>query len=209
MKLFLFYYIAMVTHCPRTGDLLDGGVIDLEAEAWAPTTWRTKVSQWKKYVIFCNTIQVPAIPTDTTLMCRFIVSLSGGLKYKTIDNYVSGVLALNKLYGHDRDHIRQDFIFSSTMSGLQRIIGDPEPCRPTLCVYDLLPMFMYVEIGDPSKRAMWACIALAFRALLRKSNLVPNSISDPGVHYLRRGALTFTTWGMQMAISSCMGCPRV
>ena len=49
---------------------------------------------------------------------------------------------------------------------------------------------------------MWACISLAFRALLRKSNLVPNSVSDPGVHYLRRGALTFTAWGMQVAISS-------
>ena len=169
---------------------------------WAPTTWRTKGSQWKKYLSFCSDTALVPVPTDTTMMCRFVVSLRGGLQFATIDNYVSGVLALNKLYGHNCDYIRSDFVFKSTMGGLKRIIGDPEPLRPTLSITDLLLMFLHVQLKDPSCHSMWACIALAFRALLRKSNLVPASLTTPGMHYLRRGAVCFTTWGLSIAISS-------
>ena len=93
-------------------------------------------------------------------------------------------------------------MFITTMSGLRRIIGDPAPARPSLDISDLLKMFMHVDMRDISKRAMWAAISLAFRALLRKSNIVPSSLTNPGEHYLRRGAVSFTSWGMQLAISS-------
>ena len=133
---------------------LDLRAAQVRAQAWAPTTWRTKSSQWKKYVLFCSKIRVPALPTDCNLLCRYIVSLEGGLQYGTIDNYVSGVLSLNKYFGFNRDYIRDDFVFITTMAGLKRILGDPEPTRPTLDISDLLKMYIHVDLKDMSKHAM-------------------------------------------------------
>ena len=138
-------------------------------------------------------------------MCRYIVCLSLTLCYVTIDNYVSGVISLNKFYGHDISAIRTDFIFSTTMAGIRRSLGDPAPERPTLSVSSVLDMFQCIILSDPKHVVMWTCIVVAFRALLRKSNLVPNTYAEASSnssHFLRRGAVTFHSWGMMINVSS-------
>ena len=135
-------------------------------------------------------------------MCRYVVHLSGSLKYLTIQNYVSAVISLNYYFGQDISALRSEFEFTMTMSGIRRVLGDPEPIRPTLTLSQLLKMFSYVDVTSSNQRCMWACIALAFRALLRKSNLVPDSAKDMSGHYLRRGAIKFDSWGLDLKISS-------
>ena len=54
--------------------------------------------------------------------------------------------------------------------------------------------------------ACGACLVLSFRSLLRKSNLVPDSVANPIGHFIRRGALSFTEWGMEISISSSKQC---
>ena len=148
---------------------------------------------------------VSPIPTTALTMCRYIVSLSLTLKYVTIDNYVSGVISLNKYYGCDVFFIRQDFTFKTTMAGIRRVLGDPSPERPTLSVGNLLDMFQKIVLSDVNHRTMWACIVLSFRALLRKSNLVPNTLKEArssSSHFLRRGAVSFHEYGMLINVSS-------
>ena len=135
-------------------------------------------------------------------MCRYIVHLCESVKYRTIQNYVSGVLSLNSFFGHDVKFIRSDFNFIMTMAGIRRVLGDPEPVRPTLTLAELLTMYGNVDQTSQSERCMWACVALSFRSLLRKSNLVPDSGSKLDGHYLRRGAISFTSWGLELLISS-------
>ena len=135
-------------------------------------------------------------------MCRYVVSLSETLKYHTIQNYVSGVISLNNYSGHDVKYIRSDFQFIMTLAGIRRVLGDPDPVRPSFTLANLLSMFVHVDMSSHDQRVMWSCIALGFRALLRKSNIVPDSSSHPSGHYLRRGALHFTEWGMEVSISS-------
>ena len=67
---------------------------------------------------------------------------------------------------------------------------------------DLLAMYSYVNQNSVEDRIMWACVALSFRGLLRKSNIVPDSASEPSGHFLRRGAINFTEWGMELLILS-------
>ena len=134
-------------------------------------------------------------------MCRYAVYLSDEVAFSTIDNYVSGVIRLNNYFGYDVEHIRQDFNFITTMNGLRRIMGDPEPVRVTLSVQDLMSMFLSVDLLDHDERVMWACIVTSFRSLLRKSNLVPDNDRLDG-HFLRRGAVEFYSWGMMLSISS-------
>ena len=141
------------------------------------------------------------MPTSVDVMCKFIIFLSDSLCYVSIDNYVSGVISLNKYFGYDISDIRLDFIFSTTLKGLRRLLGDPVPTRVTLTLENLLNMFMSVDCLSVNERCMWACIATSFRSLLRKCNLVPNTLKLEG-HFLRRKSLTFKHWGVLLRISS-------
>ena len=75
--LILSQILSYVAGAVKLRNDLDLRAAQVRAEAWAPNTWRTKSSQWKKYVLFCSKIAVPALPTDTNIMCRYIVSLEG------------------------------------------------------------------------------------------------------------------------------------
>ena len=135
-------------------------------------------------------------------MCIYAVELSESLKYKTIQNYISGVLSLNRYFGYEADNIRSDFEFITTLSGVRRALGDPEPVRPSFTLQDLLKLSSAVNWQSAEERCVWACIALSFRALLRKSNIVPDSAAQLDGHFLRRGAVSFTNWGLELLVSS-------
>ena len=135
-------------------------------------------------------------------MCRYVVYLSDSLRYTTIDNYVSGVISLNKYFGLDTSHIRQDYAFIATMAGLRRILGDPAPVRVTLSLGNILTMYYSVDLLNCNQRAIWTCIVTSFRSLLRKSNLVPESAQKLQGHYLRREAVSFESWGVMLSVSS-------
>lgn len=135
-------------------------------------------------------------------MCRYVVYLADSLKYVSIQNYVSAVISLNHYYGHDVRSIRSNFEFCMTMSGVRRMLGDPEPLRPTLTLSQLLSMSAHVDLQNPNELCMWAAIVTGFRSLLRKSNLVPETLSREAGHYLRRGAIKFQGWGLEISVSS-------
>ena len=175
---------------------------EARAHAWAPATWRTKASQWKRYIAFCTWLGCRVLPTDSLTMSRYIMFLSDCLRYRTIDNYVSGVISLNLYFGYDVRYIRQDFAFNSTLHGLRRILGDPVPIRITLSVDELLIMYSYVNLEDFNECVMWSCLVTSFRSLLRKSNLVPGTARETEGHFLRRDAFTFHTWGVMLRVSS-------
>ena len=159
-------------------------------------------SQWKMYISFCSLARIRVLPTDVQMMCRYVMHLSNDLCFTTIDDYVSGVISLNKYFGLDARHICQDYSFIATMAGLHRILGDPEPVRATLLVGNLMSMFFSVDLMDQNKRVIWACIVTSFRSLLRKSNLVSDSLTKLDRHYLRRAAVTFHPWGVMIKVSS-------
>ena len=74
------------------------------------------------------------------------------------------------------------------------------PDRPTMEVSDLLRMYVHVDHMDRNQRAMWACIVMSFRSLLRKSNLVTSSAQD--CHVLKRSAVIPHPWGILVRVSS-------
>ena len=125
---------------------MDLRAAEIRAMAWSPSTWKTKASQWRKYIKFCALVMCPPVPADLRIMCRYVVYLADSLKYVSIQNYVSAVLSLNHYYGHDVRFIRSEFEFCMTMSGVRRMLGDPEPLRPTLTLSQLVAM-----------SAMWIC----------------------------------------------------
>ena len=163
--------------------------------------WKTKTSQWKRYLSFCKLADATPVPTKLDVMCRYAVYLAKSLKYSTMQNYISAVISLNNYFGHDALYIRSEFTFAMTLSGIRRALGDPEPHTPTLLIADLHAMYHSVDLSNPDELCMWACITLAFRGLLRKSNLVPDSVKLQG-HFLHRGSVISYDWGLEIQISS-------
>ena len=198
----LLYLSRCVADASRLLRDLDRRAAEVRSYCWAPSTWRTKASQWKKYITFCALLLTPVVPTSVDTMCRFIVYLSDTLAFVTIDNYVSGVISLNKYFGYEVAYIRRNFMFSTTLSGIRRMLGDPAPVRLTLTLPNLLNMYYSVNLLDVNERAIWACIVTSFRSLLRKCNLVPSSQSDKAGHCLRRSAVQFMPWGVLLKVSS-------
>lgn len=159
--------------------------------------------------MFCKILCYSAVPTTVDILIRYVVYLASQvnksgkrLKYATIDNYVSAVISLNKFLGHDVSGCRESVTFKLTMSGIKRWLGDPTPDRPTLLISQLLKMYTKVDLSNINQRTLWTCITVCFRGLLRKSNVVPDSVSNPTCHYLRRSAVKFFEWGMVLIISS-------
>ena len=165
----------------------------------AENSWKTRSTQWKSYLNFCEATGSSPLPANTTQICRYIVFLSDTLKYVSVINYISAVSLLHKLYGYDRSFM-DDYKVKFTLAGLRRVLGDDPPSRPTLHIQDLLAMYRHVQLQDRSERTLWACIFLGFRSLLRKSNLVMSSNTDH--HVIRRSAVKFFPWGMLLTISS-------
>ena len=112
-----------------------------------------------------------------------------------------GCHSLNKYFGYDVAHIRLYFVFSTTMKGLWCMLGDPEPTHLTLTLENLLETSLSVDWLSKNERTIWACIALAFRSLLRKCNLIPDNLKLEG-HFLRRRSFRFHIWGVLLSISS-------
>ena len=59
---------------------------------------------------------------------------------------------------------------------------------------DLRRISFLVDLHNDVESATWACIVLAFRTLLRKSNLLPSGLDN--LHWLQRRDVIFTSWGM-------------
>ena len=168
------------------------------ANAMAISTHKTRRVQCRSYFEFCETFNLTSLPADAHQICRYLVYLARTLKYSSINNYLSGVIMLHKLFGYPHD-FRSDFRVLFTLQGLKRVLGDTSLQKSPLMPEDLRRMVLLVNQQKPVEKAVWACVVLAFRTLLRKSNLLP---SESESHCLRRRDITFTSWGMRVTVGS-------
>ena len=94
------------------------------SRCWANSTWDTRRSSWKKYLEFCSSHAYEPLPASLEMLELYITYLClDGCKYSTIENYLSAVFTLHKVY--DVPHINQK-CFSLTMvkQGIKRTIGN-------------------------------------------------------------------------------------
>ena len=167
-------------------------------KAFAPSTRRTRQSQWNQYFKFCERVDLEPYPVTPKNVCRFLVQVSDSVSYVTLNNYVSALNTLSKLHKDYLD-LRQDYGLTLVLRGLKRIKGDcSEPMDP-LFPEDLKLCFLQVNWQDPEERIIWIIVLLAFRTLLRKSHFV---VDRDETHLLRVGDLSFTDDGCVINITS-------
>ena len=149
---------------------------------------------------FCVDNDLSPIPADPQTVARFLVYLSHTVKYTTINNYVSAINKLHEYYGH-HVNFRDIFMVKLILSGLRRQLGDGVVQKIPLSPSQLLQMYKFVDLKDPTLHAMWCGIMLSFRSLLRKSNIVPVTYTDSD-HVITRKDVVFTKDGMLLSVRS-------
>lgn len=179
---------------------LDKELSVIISSAWADKTISTRKSQWKKYVAFCSARDLTALPASTLTVARFLTYLARTCKFTTVNNYLSSVIVLHKYHGHPAE-FRNTFYIQLVVKGLRRILGD-EPCQSIpLSPEQLLECYKTIDGKDSLESLCWAAVALCFRTLLRKSNVLPEQYKDPyPAHIIRRRDVQFYKWGMVLTV---------
>jgi hypothetical protein len=180
-------------------DQLDKEVSAVVGCAWSDNTLLTRNSQWKRFLQFCASIKECPLPASSQTVSRFLVHLSKSAKFSTINNYLSAINMLHRFYGYPGDY-RDIFLVKLVLDGLRNILGVDQhqmmPLRPD----QLYRMYTLME-HTIEHETLWTALMLSFRTLLRKSNVVPDSVSR-GTHTLRRKDITFTDSGCNIIIHS-------
>ena len=137
---------------------------------YAPTSWKTRQSAWNKYLRFCASMELSAIPATPLTIARYIAYLGSSceLKFSTITNYVSAVSILHKFHGIQCLAI-ESFLVKAVLKGYRRMLGHTMvqklPITP-----DMLKRI--ISICDKKNESGFiAAILVGFFTFLRKSKL--------------------------------------
>ena len=158
--------------------------------AWSRSTLQCRNSQWSRYIKFTRDHGLQTMPGSPQTVARFIIWQSRSSKYSTCNNYLSAINVLHKFYGFDVD-FRDSFLMKLVMKGLKSTLGDKA----------VQNMYSKLDLQSEQETICWTVMILWFRSLLRKSNLVPNTLSD-FTHVLRRRDISFHDWGLMVRVVS-------
>ena len=183
-------------------NFLDAEIATAKREAYAKGSALNFVSQWRAYLLFYTYCQLIALPTSVTDLCRYIVFLTWNLNsYQTLKNYLNGVRSL---------HLCHNLPFKMLENFEVRLLLQTAKKRLNVTSYAKLPVEPQMLLGilgclDLSSSfdlALWCSFLFGFFGFLRKSNIVPRSLSsfNPSQH-LSRGNVTRTDFGLTITLT--------
>ena len=145
-----------------------------QANTYAKGTRRNLRSALKTFALFCVKFGRPVCPTDRETLMSFaqLMSLSAG--YGHIKNLFYAIKIMHKAL--DEPFPEHDYQVDTTLKAIKRLLaGTPYQTLP-ITPEILEKMYLFVDIEDPEQLATWCSYLTGFRCLLRKSNLVPDSM---------------------------------
>lgn len=180
--------------------ILDKGISTSIASAWAPSTLRTRNSQWTKFLDFCMDNNLAPLPALETTVARFLYYMSLSCTYTTVNNYLSAIMVLHRFFGFEANY-RNSYYLELLLTGI--CSNSPAGRGPKDCLSpsQLKTMYSNINFNDINHHTMWACLILGFRSLLRKLNLVPVSAKDL-THVVRRSDINFSSEGLRLTVRS-------
>lgn len=175
--------VAVTTDLPE----LDRRVSDIITCAWSANTLSVRNSQWKLFLQFCSDRGLVPIPVEISTVVRFLAFLEARkYKYSTINNYLSAVISLQKFYGFSGE-LRSCYLIHMVLSGLRNRLGNCSTPKRPLSVNQLQSIYN-VYPKNSLNDVCWLAMMICFRTLLRKSNVVPDSLTS---HTLLRKDVRF------------------
>ena len=143
--------------------------------------------QWQTFFIFCEYFKLPVLPASVKTLCAFAQFLSRSFKsVNSIKNYLSGIKTLHTLL--DLNYPSDELIhLRLLLRGLARIKSHvPKKALP-ITPNILLDMLQFLNFEKVIDVVFWAIFLVMFFLMSRKSNMLPNSVSDfdPEKHLTR------------------------
>lgn len=162
--------------------------------AWSKNTVSTRNSQWKSYLTFCNEHGLQSLPGSDLTIARFLLYKAKTVKFVTINNYLSAIISLHRFYGFLADY-RDKYFIKMVLEGLKSILGQEVHQKMSLTPSELIKMHNFVSHKWSKDRVMWYSIVVSFRSLLRKCNLLPESVKADSHHLILRRDVEKTEYG--------------
>ena len=146
-----------------------------QANTYAKGTRRNLRSAMKTFILFCIKFGRPVCPTDRRTLMSFAQLMSLTVGYGHIKNIFSAIKLMHNAL--DQPFPEDDYQVDSTLKAIKRqLAGTPYQTLP-ITPEILEKLYIFVDIEDPEQLANWCSYLTGFRCLLRKSNLVPESMS--------------------------------
>lgn len=163
-----------------------------EKQAYAPGTYRNLELQWACYKNFCAFYHLQLVPALEQNLVLYIKFLEINMKSpKTVYNYLLGVKIMHHWLGLDVkvfSCLRVKHMLRAVFKMSTHIVKQAQPMTPQI----LIDVRKQLNLSKPDDVTFWAMCLVAFMLMLRKSNLVPDTLSsfDP-TKQLTRGHLKF------------------
>ena len=180
------------SEAPESRQELENELKNTQTGAYAKGTLKNLVCQWRSFLRFCRKYKIRQWPVKEHTLCLFAQFLAFSFhSQKSVRNYLSGVRTLHVLAKvHPPD--LKDIEIRLTLRGLARKMARPvkraQPLTPEILL-DILP---HLNLNRRKDLVFWGLLLVGFFSMLRKSNLVPDTVHgfDPAKQ-LTRGHIEF------------------
>lgn len=141
---------------------------------------------------------LPRCHYDIMTVAKFLVNLGLDHAYSTCNNYFSAIISLQRFFGYELK-LRDSFLLQLVMKGLGRNIGKSVNQKVGLSPLELCKIYSQMRLSDVNTMTKWAALILAFRSLLRISNLVPTTRKD-NTMVIMRSDVEFSLEGIKLNV---------
>ena len=151
----------------------------------APSTNLNKKSQEKRYIRFCDWLELEPFPVSEWRLVLFATYLSLTMvSVESIKAYCGLVAELHELQGFEP--VRRGRLFAKAILGIWRLLQHEVQRAQPITTELLKQMVELVDINDEKQLATWVAILFRFYLFLCKSNLVPVTRQHDQFHQISR-----------------------
>ena len=155
-----------------------------QAAAFVTGTLQNLIAQWVKYLIFVTTFGILGFPAMEMTLSWYAQYLSYTFKsHASIVNYLSGVMTLHLLLDIDISGF-SGFMLKITLHGLRRQVNFEPKQALAIDPVTLLHIHQTLNFANTDDVVFWAICLTMFFLLLRKSNVVSDTLTDFDVNKL-------------------------
>ena len=167
--------------------VLDAEVAYTKGESLRPSTKKNLLSQLTAYQEFCDLYFVKYFPADNNQICRFGQHLAHTFSSpEALGNYQSAVRTFMALLGYPISDPQEKEMRMFTQ-GLKRTMDHEVKQAAPITPEILLKMSKVVDYTSHTEMVAWVATLIGFTMFLRKSNLVPDTMTtfDPKMQFRR------------------------
>lgn len=177
---------------------LDHEVLKYSKAAFAPATQKAYATHRRAYLSFCKILGIQPIPATTSTLCRYVAYLARRLRFNSIKQYINIIRLFHLEWGF-KNPLQDNFKLSMVLRGVRRERAVPPARKLPITPYLLARIRAGLNLRNPREAGAWAAALIMFFSLLRRSNVLPNSLREfnPEKH-LRRKDLTISRDSAQL-----------